>query len=429
MSASRFWKDVRWQVAGNGTAQLIGVLALPLVTRLYAPGDMAAQAVFLQFAMFFTGVMTLRFEYFVQLPADDRDAVDLIRLCVVLAATTLLVYTPFMALAASLWGHQHATSTSTEWLWLSPASAALISVSLAWQHYVQRHGDFRASGLGEIAAKLGFFGSALLGAGLALGSFGLLMTTATGCAAKLLFLNAVGPQLRLGRLLPLTRATVQRLRQVASQHWQQSMAMVAALLTGTVTGLSPILFMAATYPADTLGQFNLVSLTIFLPASLIGNAIGQVFYQQAARQWSAGEGFRPLFAATARKLMAIGLPLYTLIALLSPWAYGWIFGEAWLAAGTVAQWMAIPAACAFISTPMERTCLITGRWRYQIAWHSARAVTTLLVVGLASYWGWDFASFIKALVLQMSALYLFDFGMEYRFARLQPSPKAASTDT
>lgn len=426
MSVSRFWRDVRWQVAGNGTAQLIGIAALPLVTRLYTPEDMAAQAVFLQFAMFFTGVMTLRFEYFVQLPKDDDDAVDLIRLCVVLALATLALYTPAMAAVAALWD-RHDPPTSTDWLWLSPASAALISVSLAWQHYVQRHGDFKASGLGEIAAKLGFFGAALLGAGLALGSFGLLMTTAAGCAAKLVYLYCFGLKPRLGQLCPPSPATLQRLKKVAKVHWHQSMAMVAALLTGTVTGLTPILFMAAHYAAHDLGQFNLVSLTIFLPASLIGNAIGQVFYQQAARHWAGGNGFAQLFTATTRKLIIIGLPLYGGIALLSPWAYGAIFGSAWVPAGNVAQWMAIPAACAFISTPMERACLITGRWRYQIAWHSARAITTVLMVSLAWYGGWTFNTFIMALAMQMSALYLFDLGMEYRFSKLRPPPPPVAT--
>lgn len=197
--------------------------------------------------------------------------------------------------------------------------------------------------------------------------------------------------------------------------------MVASHLSGTVTGLAPILYIVQFHGDESLGQFNLVTMTIFLPASLIGTAIGQVYYQRAAKLWAEGLPFDALWRQTALHLLLIGAPVYLLIALLSPWAYPLLFGAQWTAAGELAPWMAIPAFCAFLSTPLERSCLVTGRWKYQMAWHGLRALTTLGLVAVSAHLGLEFVRFLQLLVVQMSAMYMIDLAMEHRFSRLQPN--------
>ncbi|MFG6468716.1 lipopolysaccharide biosynthesis protein [Roseateles sp. BYS87W] len=426
MSIATFWRDVRWQAMGNTLAQAIGILGLPVLTRLYTPADMAAQAVFLQFAMFFAGVMTLRYEYLVQLPRADQEAFSLVKWVVALAAVGTAVFTPLVLLVVALWPGSEATAGGASrwaaWLWLTPATAALISVSMAVQHLVQRLGHFKSSGMGEVAAKSGFIGFGALAALMHVGTAGILLTTGFGALAKLLVLRASNA-FQWGQVLPRPswrRTAWQPLQSVAHAHRHLSFSMVMSHLSGTVTGMAPILFISAAYGDSQLGQFNLVAMTIFLPASLIGTAIGQVFYQRAAKQWADGEGFAPLWRQTASRLTLIGVPVYAAIAILSPWAYPFLFGAQWEPAGALAPWMALPALCAFVSTPLERSCLVTGRWKYQMGWHGARAVTTLAVVGIAHHLQLPLPTFMELLVVQMATLYLIDLGMEYRFAHLRP---------
>ncbi len=417
MSTAGFWSDVRWQALGNASAQVIGVLGMPLLTRLYQPQDFAALSVFAQFAMFFAGVMTLRYEYFVQLPREDREAGHLIRLVALLCIAGTLLLTPLVWLAAQGAAASLAQPELLRWLWLSPLTAALISLSLAYQHRAQRYGLFKLSGAGEVAAKSSYVAGGALAAMAGLGTLGLVLTTAWGCLAKLLLHLGAG----FGRAAPARAGGgVAALRAVATRYRGPAASMLVAHLMGTITGLAPILFVGAAYGSELLGQFSLVTMTIFLPASLIGSAIGSVFYQRAAHSWSHGEPFAELWRQTLLKLALIGVPVYGLVALLSPWLYPALFGANWEAAGRFAPWMSLAALCAFVSTPLERACLITGQLRYQALWHAARAVTTVLVVAAALALDWRFETFLAALVLQMSALYVFDAVMEGRFARLRP---------
>ena len=63
-------------------------------------------------------------------------------------------------------------------------------------------------------------------------------------------------------------------------------ALVGSHLMATVTGAAPLLYISHAYGSNPLGQFALVMSTIFLPASLLGAASCQVYYQRAAADWS-----------------------------------------------------------------------------------------------------------------------------------------------
>lgn len=423
---SSFWADVRWQAIGNAIAQLVGVLGMPILTRLYLPEDFAAQSVFLQVAMFFAGVMTWRYEYFVQLPKDHAGAQALIRLTFLLALAGTAVLTPIVWLATQQVASLAADPVLSKWLWLAPATAALISISLAYQHRVQRFGLFKLSGLGEIAAKLGYVGSGAVASLLGAGGLGLLLTTASGTAAKFFFHLAFGQ----GAIEPAPEHTrnvgwLNAILAAAREYRALATSMLVSHLMGTVTGLAPILYVGYAYGSSVLGQYSLVTMTIFLPASLIGNAIGQVFYQRAAQYWAQGESFEPLWKQTFLRLAVIGVPLHALVALTSPWLYPAIFGANWADAGQYAVLISIAACCAFVCTPMERSCLIVGRWRYQALWHAARALTTLLVVATAHVLHLSFKAFLLTLVWQMSTLYLADLFMERRFSMMRPAASLA----
>jgi teichuronic acid exporter len=422
---SSFWADVRWQAIGNAVAQLIGVLGMPILTRLYLPEHFAAQSVFLQVAMFFCGVMTWRYEYFVQLPKDHAVAQALIRLTLTLALVGTVLLTPFVWLVTHEFESIASNKLLSNWLWLTPATAALISISLAYQHRVQRFGLFKLSGLGEVAAKLGFVGSGAAAALLGMGALGLLLTTAAGTAAKFCFHTFFSNGLiKQTHAQPLQGAWLASIRSAAQSYWKLAASMLVSHLMGTITGLAPILYVGYAYGNAVLGQYSLVTMTIFLPASLIGNAIGQVFYQRAAQQWGQGQCFAPLWTQTFTRLALIGAPIHALVALASPWLYPAVFGANWADAGQYAVLISIAAFCAFVCTPMERSCLIVGRWRYQALWHAARAVTTLVVVAAAHLLHLDFKGFLLALVCQMSTLYLADIFMEWRFSLMRPPTPA-----
>lgn len=416
---STYWRDVIWQASGNGLAQIIGVLGIPLLTRLYTPHDFAVQSLFVQVAMFAAGIMTWRYEYFVQLPKSNADANTLLHLVFCLGLAAFLILTPLTWIFREILARFLGEPDVAVWLVFAPGTALLICCALALQHCVQRQRNYRASGLSELAGKSGYVGSGILGCWLGNGPGGLIAATAVAALGKIAWLKR-------GRDIaaipsdskPETtyRFDIKAARRLAYAYGRLASSLVFSHLMTTCTAAVPIVFITHMYGAEVLGQFALVSSTIFLPAGLVGAAIGQVYYQRAAEHWANGGSFSQLWKSTAKRLVGIGLLAYIGIALVAPFAYPLVFGRAWADAGYYASLMAVSAFFSFVSSPLDRTCLIVGAWWYPAIWHFLRALTTVLIAFLAWFYNWQFNHFLVMLVMQICFTYLVDFLAEWRFS-------------
>ena len=118
-------------------------------------------------------------------------------------------------------------------------------------------------------------------------------------------------------------------------------------------------------------------------------------------------------------MLVIGIPVYGLVALVSGYAYPFVFGAQWHLAGEFATWMAVAALASFVSSPMDRTCLVVGAGSYLLLWSLLRAVSSIFVVWLAWTQGFEASSFIMVLSVQMFLLYAIDFYMSHRFSNGQ----------
>lgn len=410
-------------------AQVIGVMAMPVLTRLYSPADFALQNLFLQVMGFAVVLLTWRYEYFVQLPKEDIDSVGLLGLVLGLGIVGCAVATPLVWVFEDILANWMGVPTLKTWLVFVPLTATLISFSIAIQHLTQRQGQYRHSSLSELANKGSYVGIALAGYWILPAPTGLMMSTAVGAIGKIMWLSRQWTH-RQGieipnpiNFLPLDDKKIGHLLRIARRYLRLSGSMVVSHLMLSCTAIIPSLFIARVYGNESLGQFALVASTIYLPAGLIGGAIGQVYYQRAAESWSTGKSFNDLWCATAKRLIFVGIPIYTILAIFSPWIYPFIFGAMWVEAGRYASLMSIGAFFSFATSPLDRGCLVVDAWWYVVGWHMTRAVTTGVVAWLAWKFGWDIFQFLFALVLQMSLMYLIDYWMNWRFASLVPLKK------
>ena len=429
---SVYWQDIIWQASGNGLAQAIGILAMPMLTRLYMPHDFAMQNLFIQVIGFVAVIMTWRYEYFIQLPKDEVDAKALLHTVLLLGCLGLITVTPIVFIFKDLFAIWLGEADLANWLILAPLLAMLTSFSIAMQHRTQRQQDYRKSGLAELINKGGYVASGLLGYWLLPGAAGLLIASVVGPLGKIVWLANLGQRRKLPlnsnvndhSVITKNAHNLVRMKQIAQTYARMSGSLVFSHIMLTFTGGIPIIFISHMYGAETLGQFVLVVSTLYLPSGLIGSAIGQVYYQRAAELWAKGENFQHLWQVTAKRLLLIGIPLYLGIALISPWAYPLVFGDIWQDAGVYAAYMAVSAFFSFITSPLDRACLIVNAWWYLLAWHTVRAISTGLVVWLAWLNSWNFQTFFTMLIIQMSTIYLIDYWFEWHFASKLPMKRA-----
>jgi len=410
LTSSAYRRDILLQSAGNSLAQMIGVLSMPILTRIYDPAHFAAFSLFKELVAGAGILVTLRLEYLVMLPVSQQRADDLVRVIVRLSAVHLLLFTPILLfLSGSMW-IPSALQPVADWSWAVPVTACAISLSVAWQQSVQKHGDFKRSAIAEVVGRIFYVASGFIGALALPNSAGLMLSMAAGALGKAIWLVRARSTLFIDAWrAPQHRIDAATKRLAASTSVSQLISIVGSA--------APMLYIADAFSAAELGQYGLVVSTLFLPSSFVGQAIGQVFYQRAAESHGAGLDFRSLFWTTSLSALKIALPLFVFVALVAPAAYPIVFGSEWAQAGELAQIMTLAAAVGFVSTAVDKASLVVHAWWYLTVWHLFRSAMLILVILLAREWGLDFKSFTVAVTAVSAAAYAIDLCFSCVFSR------------
>lgn len=410
--ASAYWKDIAWLASGTVVAQAVMLATMPVFSRIFTPADFAVQNLFGQIVGLVVVAATLRYEYFIQLPKQDEDARLLVQLVAVLGGFTTTILTPVLWLFRGVIARWAGDVALAPWLPFIPVTAAAMAVAVAVQGYTQRQRLFRRSGEAELAGKVGYAGTILAGWCFLPGAGGLVMGWLGASLGKIAWLLRGTLRGSCGGFVDLLR--------LGRTYSRMGGSLVLSHAFLSCTGVIPSVFIAHAYGSETLGQYALASLAIFLPSALLGSAIGSVYFQRASERWAQGLSFEDIWRSTAKRLLLIGLPLYAAAILIMPSVFPLVFGKVWRPAGYYGAILAVSGFFAFVTTPMDRTCWVVGAWRYILLWHVARTVTTGMVVGMALYFQWDMDIFMIIFVVQQIVLFLIDFWAEWRFAHFQP---------
>lgn len=398
VSSLRYWKDVLLQASGNSAAQLIGVAGIPILTRLYSPEFFAVQGVFIQLVMLFAALVTLRYEYFTPLLSDESEYRLMSSWLLRTGLSIALVLCSILILFEIYGFWEWVGVVSSSLYVVAPFTAFLISVSYFYQFEAQRRNNFKKSAIAEVSSKVCYVFSGTVLSVLASGA-GLIMTTAFGALGKILVLRQLA--------VPYAKGDFLRAAPVISRFRARSSAMVFSNIVLSVSSALPVFYIGSNYGENNLGQFTLVMATIFLPSGLIGAAVGNVFYQRAAVLWSEREFMvlTDLWASTISKLLLGSLPIFVLIYMVSPWAYPFVFGDEWRAAGQMAQALCVASLFAFIAGPLDRlTIVINVSWYLPLV-HLLRLA---LIVILVTAFNQSLQGFLFVYSVLMSVVYALD---------------------
>ncbi len=409
LSGSTYLRDILWQATGNASAQIIGIAAMPLLTRVYGPEGFASLTLFKEIVAGVAIIMTLRLEYLVMLPGDDKSAETLAKTIVQLAALQTVVWTAFLLGLCFFLVLPAAIQPVESWLWLAPITAAVLSLSVTWQQLAQRNGAFKLTGYAEFVGRCWYVLSGLFGAVLLPSPIGLIGAMLLGALGKLFWLARGGVTVFRAITSQVAFAIEPPIRRLAF-----SMSCSSAI--SLVSGVVPLLFIGHQYGVNAVGQYGLVVSTLYLPSGVLGQAIGQVFYQRAAKVYAEGKPFRGLLLDTSRHLVKVGVPLFLSVSILSPWLYPMVFGGEWALAGETARIMSAAALVSFVSTAVDRSSLIADVWWYLTAWHSLRAVVVVLTAFVCHRYELGFLAFIGLISLQGVVVYMLDWCCSLAFS-------------
>lgn len=405
---SRYAKNFVGLLSANVAAQLLPVLAAPVMTRLYAPADYGLIALLTAAVAILTAFATFRLDWFLASSKGIRRA----RVFLLCGMVLVLAISLMLLLLAAVPPLQRAAlvrfGTTTGLLWVVPLAVLLSGTYQMLVGWCVRSAEMIPVARGRIVAAVLSTSTGIALGLLGYGWTGLLLMTLISWAVPLLMIAASGwRSLSAGAYALVVRS--------AGDVLLRSRQRIAySGLTGIVNAAGlflPMIVISAQYSPVEAGWYALMQRVATVPLSTISTAVGHSFWAEANQLHKAAPvQLGALFNKTLRVLSLVGLACGA-ACLMGPLYVGPLFGaKSWSGAGWVLAALAPYFASQLVVSPLASIVTVLGHERWLFYWDVARTLLILAALLLCHALHTGFVPAVATFALVMAGAYLLLLG-------------------
>ena len=343
-------------MTGKSIALGIGIVALPLIARIYTPDDFGIVALFLAIVTIGSIVGGLGYDQAIILPKTDAKAVALMVLAVTIVVAFGLCFA-LINLLGMFWFDQHLLGERLGiWVWFIPIGALLWILTKSMDSWLLRQKNFTTMGQGEIVQALVTPGSRLLFGTLGGSSvWGLILGYVLALVAR------IGLQTAAVRasLAPLIAAAAHKatLRDTAREYRDYPLYNTPAGLVRSFAHLMPVMVLGVIYAPGIVGYYAMANRLVQAPLDVLAMSVRRALLQKYSELHNANLSLRRAFLkATLAMAVLGGIPTLILmtvgkeiltIFLSSTWQNAGVFVEI-LAPLLLSVWIVVPSSAVLI---------------------------------------------------------------------------------
>ncbi len=378
---SEFVKNVFALFTGTVLAQVIPIAVAPLLTRIYSPQDFGLLAIYVSLSGLFGIIATGRYELAIVLPKEDKDALSLFALSIILsfiiAALTLFLVIIFGSQIAN-WYNEPKIE---QWLLLIPVTVLFTGIYQALNYYATRKKRFGNISVSKVADSLTNALVKVLVGFKTIGAGGLILGNIIGQIAGSLALLQSFWEKGIVRQIITGRQNIS----VQARHYSDFLKINSIHAFSDVLAVTLLIFFISSFfGSAVVGLYALAMRIIKVPTGFIGGSVSQVFYQKASEKYANNEEIKPMVIKMLGSLALISAPVFALIILFGPNLFAFVFGEGWREAGEYAQILSPWIFLSFIISPISQIPIIVNKQKENFL---ISLVGHVLIIGSILYGG------------------------------------------
>lgn len=382
-----FARGVSVLVGGTVGAQALMVLASPLLTRLYTPEDFGLLAVYASILSLFTVIASLRYELAIPLPEKDPEAAHVAILSLLIVGSVTTISAVIIQLGGAHLAQLINAPSMTGYLWLIPMGVFAIGCYQVFNYWAIRTKSFGNIAKTRISQSVATLAVQL--AGFKLGVLALMLGQTGGQAVGVMSLARPalkGPHFKAWQWSDLKKVAARYKSFPIFSTW-------GGFLNTASMQLPPLLF-AIFFSAGVAGLYALAHRVLAMPMSIVGSAVGNVFFANAAEAYREDK-LAPLFESVYSKLVSIIMPVMLVLMVDAPRLFAFVFGANWEEAGELARWMAPWLAVVFVASPLSVLFEILEKQKLFMCFQGLMLFLRVMAIGI----GFQYNSMILAVIL------------------------------
>ncbi len=384
-----FAKSVTTLVSGTVLSQLIVFALSPIISRLYSPEETANFSIYTRIIIFVSTLATARFESALALPRRNEHAFSLYRLIVQLILISFFV-SIFLSIIYVLFGLRN-KDESFIYLMIPIGFVPLCMMNIG-NGWAMRLGQFKEVSRFRIVNSLSMNFSNVIFGYLGLGYKGLILGYVVGVSIPGAWFT------RKYHLLKLKYKDFSRRKRkniIGKTYIEFPKVNLPHALMDITRELLIVFFILLYFTKNELGSYDFSFKMLKLPLTVIGGAIGQVYFQKIASKKNQGESIFEITKQTMRNLFLISIIPFTVLYFFGENLFSIVFGKEWALAGRYSEIMAPWLMMNLIVSPVSQLPVVVGKLK---AFFLVGLFGSILLIGfLCSPYFFEFITFEKIL--------------------------------
>ena len=390
-------------MTGTAISQIISIILYPVITRFFTPEDFGLYVLFNSLLGILTVVGALRYEFSIPIAANKFKALNALFMSLVI----LLIFCLVLSICIYFFGDNLLLILDAEklapfkyFLILGVLFAGLYTVLNQWAFRIKA---FKKLSITRVSRSLSLNISQIAFGILKFGGVGLIVGKIIGeFSGNLVLLR----QVFKSEKNVFSQFNFKEIRGLLIRYKKFPLFTAPSHLFNK-SGLElPVFFITSIFGSSVVGLYGLAHLIVSLPMMLIGSAVGDVFYAEAATSGRKNPEELLLRSTNLlKKLIYMGLIPLIILVFFGPWLFGFVFGEEWTESGRYAQIIAFLVFFRFIFTPISRVFQVFEKQIQALFLDVARLFLVIISFMLVEYYSFTSYTAIGIYAALMALLY------------------------
>jgi O-antigen/teichoic acid export membrane protein len=410
---SRFMRDILVVGGGTAAAQIITILFLPIISRLYTPEMFGYYSLLVTSTMLLVPLATWRYDAMIQIAKTNRAAGQLFWLSISSSA----IMGALVLSAAFLFRQQLEQWLGLQgvphwWLFI-PAIMVMTATHDTMRAWLLRQRAFSAMAISPITRSTLFSVLASIAPAFSKGAASVGNLTTAYTVAEFARNGVLLWALRAPDAAKLGRFRLRYIYAMARRYANTTIALLATTFVVMIYERLPYFMLGAHFGAAALGYYSMVERIMSAASQLVSGAIGDVYKQRAAESLHNSGDFRNLTRLTITMTSLVAVVPFSLAVIFAPIFFTAVLGPAWKPAGEVASIMLIGEFFAFVVNPIASAIVLVGAAKYLLVINMVRLLLTLALFPMLLFMNLTVLDFLKLLVAIRIAIVLTEGGVAY----------------
>lgn len=387
---NRYIKNITVLASGTFLSQLIVILFLPILSRVYNPEEFGLYSFFLSITASIAIISTFTFERAIVLPKKSSNANLLVILsCLLCILNSIIVATIIFFFQNKLIDY---FGGSILLLYLVPLRVLQLGLQQVLDELSVRNKFYKS--IATLKASNSFivslsqltFNFLIKLNGLIIGKF---------LGDIILILSTFFIHIK-NKTLSVKNITFKKLLNKSLDHLVFPKFYLPQIFFNTISLNLPFIMLPLYYSLEVAGLFGMAIRILEQPIRLISSSTQSVYYQKASQMFSNSEDIYDIFIETTSGLFKVSILPAIIIFISGPQMFSFFLGSDWYQSGVIAQILIIWLFFGFLKTPTTMTFSILSLQKIQMYVEFVLLILRFIAI-LAGYYLFD--SYIYSIIL------------------------------